>query len=101
MKAYYWAWAKLKYPKSVEPREDRDEGLVVALIDGIFTKTVPNGTGSFSRLENFASTTLQLIEELKGNLCGSDENFLAFVLGLEAAYDTVVRMAKKIKKRSN
>lgn len=101
MKSYYWAYAKLKNPKSVEPREDRDEGMVYALIDAIFAKTVPNGSGSFSRLENFASTALQLIEETKVNLCGADENFQAFVLGLEAAYDTVVRMAKKIKKRSN
>lgn len=101
MNSYYWAWLALKNKKDVEPREDRDEGLIVALIDGIFSNTVPSGTGAFSRLENFAKSTHQIIGEVKVNLCGSDENFLAFVLGLEAAYETVVRMAQKIKKRSN
>ena len=99
MKSYCLAYLAMK--KGERNQNGFDEALVNSLIDALFSKTLPNGTGLFSRLESYAVTMFELIAEHKHYLSGNDEAYLAFVLGLEAGFESVARMAQRLKKRSN
>ena len=99
MNKWFWAWRRLKY-REAEPSPDlsKDEALLSTLIDEILYSKIPSGDGKFSRLSNFITSIKEETAWIKKQLTTDDEAFLAFILGVEVAFESMELIAGKIKK---
>lgn len=99
MNKWFWAWRRLKYGESKDSADlSKDEALLSTLIDTILYEKIPAGDGKFSRLSNFISQIKEEATWIKGNLSTTDETFIAFILGIEVAFESMQLIAEKIKK---
>ena len=99
MNKWFWAWRRLKYGESKDSADlSKDEALLSTLIDTILYDKIPAGDGKFSRLSNFISQIKEEATWIKGNLSTTDETFIAFILVIEVAFESMQFIAEKIKK---
>ena len=96
---YFWAWLSLK-KGSLQPHwsEELDDAILSILLDKIFTRSVADGDGRFSRLVNYARSVHEQILFAKQNMSLTCEVRAAFLLALEVTFELVLREAEKIKK---
>ena len=99
MNKWFWAWRRLKYGESKDSADlSKDEALLSTLIDTILYDKIPDGDGKFSRLSNFIESIKDETSWIKGQLTTDDDAFIAFILGVEVAFESMQRIAEKIKK---
>lgn len=98
MDHWFYAWHRLK--NQTEEREARpgtDYELVCRFIDSVLNCNTTHGDGKFSRLANFAKSMHEVYELYRTHWHDDNELLTAFFMGVGVAFESVSRIAEKIK----
>lgn len=98
MDSWYWAWYRLKNETSErEALPGVDYERVNRFIDLVLKCNTTHGDGKFDRLYNFINTMLDNFELYRLNWSGDNELLTAFFLGVGVTFESLSRIAEKIK----
>ena len=97
---WFWAWKRAKDRNEQRDVEfsDKDYALISALLDTLYFDEYPKGDGKFSRARNYVESVRTECAWVKRNWCGNDELLLAFLSGIDVAFEVMELKLEIIKK---
>ena len=101
MEKCFWIYRALKQREELReaaslPRSDWE--ILASLVSGMFNPKVHKGDGRFSRVKNYVSGILELLDFVKANLVNREEALTTFLLGIEVAFETLDIYMDEVKK---